>query len=391
MSTLNEVFEARRRAQEELRGLYETHGVEDLPAEVRDTEAALGAKIEELQTREQNLIAAADRDARADEARSGLPVPAAAPVPRKDVHADLRSLVRGERGSVEIGYEARDNVDLVSGTATDGAELVESSLFGEIHDLMVETSPILQVARVLRTAGGADLVIPKVTSHSAASLVAEAGAFADDAPQFGTATLGSYKYGFTVQISRELEQDSAFNVGGFVTESGARALGRGLDAAFVTGSGSSQPSGVDLATTGVTAAATGAVTMDELIELQHSVIAPQRSAGVFLMNDSTVEAVRKLKDGNSNYLWRPSNVAGQPDTLLGSPIYSDPNVAAMATGVNSIIFGDMSGFYVRFAGGVQVDRDTSVGFVNDLVTYRFLARVDSEIVDTTGIRALTQA
>ena len=234
-------------------------------------------------------------------------------------------------------------------------------------------------------------MIPTVTSHSAAALIAEAGAFTDDAPQFSTVVLDAYKYGFTVQISRELEQDSAFNVAAFVIEQGGQALGRGLDAAFVTGSGTSQPQGVDNAASGLTTAAVNAVTFDELITAQHSVIAPQRSRAVWIFNDSTVQAIRKLKDGNGDYIWRPGGQAGAPDTLLGNPVYANANMAAMATGVTFGVFGDMSGFYTRLAGGIAIDRSDHVGFTNDLVTYRFIVRADSVIVDTTGIRSMDNA
>ena len=393
MSNLNLVFEARRNAQEELRKLYDEHGVENLSAEVREIEGRLGASIKELQEREAALIAQADRDKAADEARArneAGDIKPASKAPADSIEHRLNALKRGELRSVEIGWEARDNVDLQK-ASTDGAELVESSLLGEIHDLMVENSPIMQLARIIRTAGGADLIVPKVTSHSAAALVAEAAAFTDDAPQFTTATLGSYKFGFTVQISRELEQDSGFNVASFVVEQGSAALGRGVDAYFVTGSGSSQPNGVDNATTGMTTAAIAAVTMDELIEAQHSVLSVQRARASWLFNDSTIEAIRKLKDSSGNYIWRPGGQAGAPDVLLGNPIYSDPNVAALGTGNDFGVFGDMMGFYIRMAGGVQVDRSEHVGFVNDLVTYRFLVRADSEIIDTTGIRVLTNA
>lgn len=396
MSTaLQRTFEARRNAQEELRGLYDSAAdLTALTADEQATEARLAAAISELQDREASLIDMAARDAKADEARSMSPVPVTSPKveAKPNVYAELRAMARGERSSVSVGYETRgDNVDLTAGTATDGAELVESTLLGEIHALMVASSPIMQVARLIRTAGGAGLVLPRVTSNSAAVLVAEAAAFADNAPQFDTVTLNAYKFGFTVQISRELEQDSAFNVAEFVVQNGAAALGRGVDTEFVTGSGTNRPNGVDNATSGKTTAAVAAVTMDELIDLQHSVIVPQRSNGVFLFNDSTIQAIRKLKDSTGNYIWQSGGIAGAPDTILGRPVYADPNIGAMGTGVKFGVFGDMSGFYVRIAGAVQIDRSAEVGFMNDLVTYRFLVRVDSEIVDTTGIRTITNA
>jgi len=395
VNRLNQMFEARRSAQDALQGLYEEHGITDLSEEVRAEETKISDEISDLQGREGALIASMNADKVADEARAASPIPDNVGVPAvaPSLGSALQSLVTGERSSVEVGYEARDAVNLTAGTATDGAELVESALLAEIHDLMVVSSPILQSGvKVLRTSGGADLILPRVTSHSAASLVAEAGAFGDDSPQFDTVTLGSYKLGFMVPISRELEQDSAFNVARFVTESGAAALGRGADAYFAAGTGVNQPSGVVLADTGMTTAAVAAVTMDELIEAQHSVAnLGQRAKAAWILNDESVEAIRKLKDANSDYLWRPGAQAGAPDTLLGNPIFSDPNVAVQGAGNTFGVFGDMSGFAIRIAGGVQIDRSEHVGFANDLVTYRFLVRVDSKIVDTTGIRALVNA
>jgi len=386
---LNSVFEARRNAVEELRSLYEEAGDEALSAEQVQTEERLSAAISDFEKREANLIKMAADEKRAADAAAASPVAGAkAPEAKPDVHAELRALARGERRSVEVGYEARD---LLSNQTNAAEELVESSLFSEIHDLMVENSPIMGLARTIRTAGGADLVLPRVTSHSAASLVAEAGVIGESDPNFDTVTLGSYKYAFAVQISRELEQDSAFNVSGFVVQQGGAALGRGVDTAFVSGTGTPQPNGIVNATSGMTTAAVAAVTMDELIEAQHSVIAPQQAGAVWMFNDATIEAIRKLKDTDNNYLWQPSNQAGAPSMLLGKPVYTDPNIDVMATGNTFGVYGDPKGFYVRMAGGVSIDRSEHVGFLNDLVTYRFLVRVDSEIVDTTGIRTLDNA
>lgn len=387
--TLTRVFEARRNAQEELRSLYNDAADRELTAEETQTEERLAAAISDYQKRETNLVAmAADEKRAADAAAASAAAGASAPVAARDEHAELRALARGERSSATIGYEARD---LTKGTTGDGEELVATTLFNEIHDLMVENSPIMSAARVLRTAGGEDLILPRVTSHSAASLVAEAGSIGESDPQFDTATLGAYKFAFAVQISRELEQDAAFNVAGFVTEQGGAALGRGVDAEFVSGSGSDRPNGVDNADVGMTTDGTAAVTMDELIDAQHSVLSVQRGSAVWMFNDSTIQAVRKLKDGDQNYIWQPSNQAGVPDTLLGRPVYADPNLAELGADNVFGIFGDLSGFYVRQAGGVSIDRSADYAFLNDLVTYRFIVRVDSEIIDTTGIRTLKNA
>lgn len=390
---LTQAFEARRKAQEALKGLYDSIDLDaGMSAEQVAEEARMVEVIEGAERREMNLARMAQSDAEAAEARAALPVEEAAvkAAPKAGKYDGFRALVNGEARHLDAGYEARD---LTAGTATDGAELVHSELLNEIHDLMVANSNIMQLARVLRTSKGNDLLLPRVTTHSTVALVAEAGPVVENQdPQFDQVTIGAFKFGNVVQVSRELEEDSSFNIGQFVTQEGASSMGRGLNAEFVSGAGTTRPTGVDNATTGMTTAAIAAVTFDELIEAQHSLSVPsQRNAAVWIFSSSTIEAIRKLKDGSGNYLWQPSNQAGVASTLLGRPVYEDPNVADLGTGNDFGIYGDMSGFVIRVAGGVSIDRSDHVGFLNDLATYRFIARVDSQIVDTTGIRVLTNA
>lgn len=385
-------FEERNKAIKDVRELHEAAEGREFTAEEAAVEARLDAAITELDKGIEGSLSLLEREAKADEARAKLEAVEGRAVvtdngfeaAREEERTALADMAAGTRSS----YEARD---LTAGTATDGAELVPTTLYGKIIEHMVEQSPILRLATVLRTAGGEALDIPKTTSYSSASIVAEAGSIGESDPQFATVSLGAYKYAFIVQASSELLQDAAFSVEDFVARQGGAALGRGVDAHLVTGTGSGQPNGVDNVTTGKTAAAVAAVTMDELIDLQHSVIEPYRNGAAFLMADSTLAEIRQLKDSNNQYLWQPGNQAGAPGSLLGKPVYTDPNMGAMATGVNSIVFGDFSGYFARIAGPVRIERSVDHGFANDLVSWRFIVRADGDIVDTVGLRALTQA
>ncbi|MCP4959512.1 MAG: phage major capsid protein, partial [Actinomycetia bacterium] len=299
----------------------------------------------------------------------------------------VRQLAAGETRAIE--FETRD---LTAGTATDGAELVPQSMYQQIHGFMQAASSVmLGGATQIRTAGGEAITVPKVTSYSAATLVAEAGAIGESDPQFDTVTLDAYKYAFLAQVSTELLQDSAFDVAGWLARHGGTALGRGINAAFVTGTGSSQPNGVDNVTSGVTAAAVAAITGNELIDLQESVTAEYHGASAFMMKQSTRKLIRKLVDSNGQYIWQPALTAGEPSTLLGSPLYTDDAMATAAASAVSVIYGDLAGYYARFAGPVRVERSDDFAFANDLVTFRFIQRADGDIVDTVGTRALTQA
>src|SRR4029077_12641626 len=134
----------------------------------------------------------------------------------------------------------------------------------------------------------------------------------------------------------------------------------------VTGTGST----TGLPTSGASVGA------DVLIDLFHSVIPQYRARGSFLMNDSTIKVVRKLKDTTGQYIWQPALVAGQPDTILGRPVYADPNMAAFGTSTKPIAFGDFSGYFVRDVTPLRFERSDDFAFGNDLISFRVLYRTD---------------
>lgn len=387
---LDRVFQERRKAQEDLRSFYQSIDTDDMTAEQVEQEQRMADAITDLQTREKRLFDMVKADAELEEFRSDVPNPVArteAVEPRNE-RRELDAFLRGQTPGKAFEIERRDAVDLTAGTATDGAELVPESMYSSIWNLVTHESMVLQAGpTVINTSGGEKITVPYVTSNSAAALVAEAGTIGEDAPQFAQADLDAYKYGFLIKVTSELLADSSFDVAGFVTSHGAAALGRGVNTAFVTGSGSSQPQGVDNATVGKQIATTIAPTAAELIDLVHSVSPPARTNAVWLLNDTVIASIRKI-DVATNNIWQPGLAAGQPDQLLGAPVYADPNLAG--TGSNNIIgvYGDMRGFYVRVAGGFRVERSDDFAFDTDHSTFRFLARVDSVIVDTVGIRAM---
>lgn len=280
--------------------------------------------------------------------------------------------------------------DLSKLTAGAGGNTVETGFVAKLYEHMIESSGILQAGpTVLRTSTGEALQIPKTTSYSSAAIIAEAGTITESDPVFGQLTLDAYKYGFGVQVSHELINDTSVDLLGFLARQSGRAVGNAFGAHAITGDGSAKPNGlVTAASAGVTGGAgvAGAFTADNLIDLQFSVIAPYRnsSSAAWLVRDATLGAIRKLKDTNGQYLWQPSLQVGVPDVLLGKPVYTDPNVAAVALGAKSVVFGDISAYYVRLVENIRFERSDDFAFMNDLVTFRCLMRADGDLVDTTG-------
>ncbi|MFF7180144.1 phage major capsid protein [Streptomyces sp. NPDC008121] len=390
---IQQIQERRNSAWEQAKALLDTAEADkrDLTAEEEQTYQRLNSEIDQIDERVKTLLDAEQRTADADKAFAtllGQPVTG----PDKDKSNDqLRAFLRGEARSYTIVPEGPvDYRALVKGTASAGGNLVRTSFYNRLMEFMIESSALLSAGpTVLNTDSGEPIEIPIVTSFTTGALVAEGAQIPTSEPAFGKRTLGAYKYGALMQVSTELLTDSAVDLEGFLARQAGRALGNSFGTAAITGTGSNQPGGlVTSATAGVTGGTgvAGAPTADNLIDLFYSVIAPyrnSRSAG-WIMDDTTIAAVRKLKDENGQYLWAPSLQAGTPDTLLGKPVYTDTNVAAIALNAKSVIFGDISAYYIRFAGGVRFERSDDFDFDNDLVTFRALLRADGVLADQTG-------
>lgn len=317
-----------------------------------------------------------------------------------DVTGDeLRSFLRGERGRYfdVLPQGVVDFRTLSKLTAGAGANTVPTNFYDRLVAHMIETSAVLRTGpTVLNTSGGEALQVPKTTAHSSAAIVTEGAAIGASDPAFGQTTLGAYKYGCLIQVSRELLSDTGVDLEGYLSMQAGRALGNAFGAHMVTGTGTAQPTGVvTAATVGVTGPtgtatsfgnqATAGQGADLLIDLYYSVIEPYRnsSSAAWLVKDSTMGTLRKIKNTQGDYIVQ-LGLNGSPDTIMGKPVYTDPNVAAPAASARSVVFGDFSQYFVRIAGGVRFERSDDYAFNTDLVTFRALLRGDAALVDLTG-------
>lgn len=409
----NRLKDRRNNVWEQAKALADTATDENraFSSEEENTWTALNTELDKL---DQRIKAILDGEKRAKEAEDGFAALERRPVENRGggggdrggddgFDKELRSWLKGDGGRFfEVKPNFRSSLDvrtLSKLTTGAGGNTVPTSFYDRLVAHMIEVSAILQAgATVLRTESGETIQVPKTTSHSTAVLTAEAASLSASDPAFGQASLGAYKYGVLIQVSRELVDDSGVDLEGYLAMQAGRALGNAFGADAVTGNGSSKPTGVlnntTLGATGPTGvsgglgptSATANSGGDFLIDLYYSVIAPYRSSPstAWMARDSTMAVLRKIKDTTGAYLFQPSLVAGTPDTLLGKPIYTDPFIPAIATGAKSVVFGDFSQFFIRLAGGIRFERSDDYGFANDLVTFRALLRADSVLVDQTG-------
>ncbi len=307
-----------------------------------------------------------------------------------DTETQLRKLLAGEVRSMEFKGTKEELRALSKGTATAGGNTVPTTFYGQLLEHLTENATLIAAgATVLNTSSGENIELPITTSHGAAALVAEGGTIAGTDPAFGKRTLGAYKYGELIRVPRELADDTAVDLEGYLARQAGRAVGNALGADLVTGNGSSKPTGLFTSTTLGSTSDTGTVgapTFDNLITLFYSVIGPYRNSpnAGWMIKDSTAGAIRKLKDTSGRYLWEAATVAGQPDMILAKPVYTDPNVAATALNAKSVAFGDLSAYYVRLVNGIRFERSDDFAFDTDTIVFRALVRGDGILADQTG-------
>lgn len=314
--------------------------------------------------------------------------------------AELRSFLRGETRSYELalpnGVERR--------TLLDSSTPLPTSFVGQLYRYLVDTSSIRQAnPSVFTTNSGESLAIPKSTAEGVATWTGEGAALTASDPSMSSVTLGAYKVAKLLQISTELLADTGFDIVGFMAEHAGRNLGIAVDTAYVAGTGTTQPTGFLGAATVAVQAATGTGSLvglptagsfigaDVLIELYHSIIPQYRPRACFVMHDSTIKVVRKLKDTTGQYLWQPALVAGQPDTILGRPCLPDPHMPVIGATAAAIAFGDFKGYFIRDVTPLRFERSDDFAFGNDLVSFRAIYRTDGKLGDTQAIKTYSTA
>lgn len=313
---------------------------------------------------------------------------------------DLQELSAEERAVLRAGAARDAEFRTQSTSNTAGGYMVPVELANEIVISMAAWGPMYDanVVREIVTSGGNRINIPTVNDTAVtAAAHTEGTAVADDGSQdvtFGQKQLDAFTFDTEfVKWSYELAQDSAFNVEQLLGSLLGERLGRIANTRLTTGTGSSQPNGVVTASTlGKTAASATAITSDEIIDLMHSVDPAYRiSPRVrFMFNDTTLAAIRKLKDGQGNYLWQMGNVQqGVPGTLLGVPYLVNQAMDSIATAKKVVLFGDFGKYYVRKVGGpvIGVMRER---FWPDLGIAGMI-RFDGELADTAAIKHLITA
>ena len=277
------------------------------------------------------------------------------------------------------------------GTDSEGGYLIPDEFERTLLSGLEENNIFRTLANIIQTTSG-DRKIPIVASHGSAAWVDEEGAYSESDDAFAQITLGAYKLGTMMKVSDELLNDSVFDLENYLSGEFARRIGNAEEDAFINGDGVGKPTGILAAKgggeIGVTTSSGTAFTADDLINLYHSLLTPYRKKAVWLMNDSTVQFIRKLKDSNGQYLWQPSLVAGTPNTILGCPVMVSRYMPEIGAGNKAVAFGDFSYFWIADRQGRSFMRLNELFAAHGQVGFRGSQRVDGKLILPEAIKVM---
>ena len=311
----------------------------------------------------------------------------------------LHGLTAGEARAIQELRAAGADAANVSNVDADGGFLVPENWSDFVSATELFKSDIEKVATILRTSNGQPFNLPATDDTGVvASILGQATAVTRKDMEFTNVKFDPFTYSSgLVQVSNQLLSDNAFDLSSFVGNLLAQRLNRGINGGLTTGSGvaGTAPQGIVTGSNlGKTAGAAAAVTIPEVMDLFYSVDVSYRNSpnAGFMMNSNTAKAIRVLGFGETNDFpaYVPGMSVGEPDMLFGKPVYINEDMADIATGNKTIIFGDLSQYYVHEAGGVQILRlneryadQLSTGFIG----YR---RIDGNVLQSSAIKHLIQ-
>ena len=287
-----------------------------------------------------------------------------------------------------------------STTTTEGGDFIAQDFSREIEARLLWYGPFAnrEVCRVWASTNGATMPYPTVddTSNTGA-LLSQAGDASSSVTDIVTAATNFTAYKYTsklIKVNKELEEDSYFDIVGFVSDALATRLGRALNTAFTTGTGSSQPQG---AVTGAgfydwTASAT-AFTRPELQAFVMKAIDTSymnRPLTRLMFHMNMLYEIRVLDDSSANYsqaMWQPNFAAGVPNTILGVPYAINNDMdGTMNTQSKIFLLGDFSKFICRWILPMRMVTLRDRYAETDQIGIVAFQRVDSHVIQSNAIK-----
>jgi HK97 family phage major capsid protein len=353
-----------------------------VPAELEQKLTKIESEIERLEKANAELRTAANRT-------SNTPESKADEIKLKRVELFRKFLKTGDEAELKTLSVASD---------PDGGYLVIPEMSDEIVQKVFESSPVRQYASI-QTISSDSFEIIHDLDEAGSGWVSEQGARpATSTPQFKKVIIPTHElYAFPF-ASQKILDDAFVNLESWIASKVADKFARDEATAFVNGDGNGKPRGFLTYAAGagfqqieqVAGGAASAIEADGLIDLVYALKSPYRIGAAFMMKRQTVAAVRKLKDQEDQYLWRPGIEAGQPSQLLGYPVVEAEDMPAVGTDSLSVAFGNFQqGYQIVDRFGIRVLRDPYTS--KPLVGFYTTKRVGGDVKNFEAIKILKTA
>ena len=352
MFNINVLRENRARAWEQAKAFLDEHRTENGTLSAEDA-----AQYERMEAEVVNLGKEIERMERGAALDAELARPVGAPLTNRP---GASGTVKTGRASDEYkaamlaalrsNFRQVSNV-LVEGTDASGGYLVPAEYDSRLVEALEQENVMRRLGTSIQTSG--ERKINVAATRPTSSWVEESGELVFSDPSFSQVILDAYKLSTAVKVSEELLADNQYDLEGYLIRAFGSAIAAAEEEAFLVGDGSSKPTGLLHPTNGGQIGVTTAgntIAADEVVDLIYKLKRPYRARASFIMADSTLAFIRKLKDGIGNYIWSPGLAAGEPDRLLGYPVYTSAYVPAVAAGQPVIAFGDISYYNIGDRG-----------------------------------------
>lgn len=273
-----------------------------------------------------------------------------------------------------------------------GGYLVPSEMHDQIIVGLREQNILRQISTVITTQSQHKIILQG--NAPSAAWVSEGTEIPLATETFDQKTLDAYKCAASITVSNEVLQDSYYNLNDHISSEFSRAIAEKEEQAFFNGDGDGKPLGLlpqiadsDSGITTVTTAGASLAT-DDLISTVYKLGTPYRQKACWIVNNSTLSAIRKLKDNTNNYLWENNLQAGAPARILGYPVYTSENLPTIESGAIVAIFGDFSKLIIGQRGNLVFKPLYETLALRDLTAFVMIERVDCCLTDPKAIVAL---
>lgn len=392
--TITELIEKRNKSWNAAKAFVETKRDKDGILSEEDAKT-----YAEMEKRIKDISAEIDRMQAMEAMERELNKPTSTPITENPMNTRSEKPKKTGRASDEYKQAVlnalRSNFRQVSnimqeGVDADGGYLVPDEYDSRLITKLTEENVIRRLGHRLSTSG--DHKINIAASTPAAAWIEEGESLTFGDATFDQIILDAHKLHVAVKVTEELLYDSMFDIENYLFDAFGKALANAEEDAFINGDGNGKPLGILAAAggaqTGVTTASSTAITADEVINLVYSLKRPYRKNAVFIMNDQTIAAIRKLKDGNGMYMWQPALTAGEPDRLLGYPVHTSQFMPTIAAGAKTIAFGDFSYYNIGDRGSRSLGELRELFAGNGMVGFLAKERVDGKLVLPEAVQCL---